>query len=867
MFLLSFLFLFLGNSLQKSHINEKPHEGFEMLLDSRISIENSEYNANKPSFEPLTSGSYLIQNCTFTSNTGSDTTPGAILISDNADVKIKNCTFQSNTGESNGGAISVAVVNIEISDSIFIKNSVDNNKGTSYRYQARGGAIYFIKLAGTQSIKSCTFIDDKAKTAGGAIFFEFSTSHSGGSAFKDPINIIDCQFTGCEAGTSGGAITSGYITDTGSASADGDMQIQGCTFTRCDAEGGGAINFLDGTTTGDEQKIIHNCIFDDNLATTEGSCIRSLTYELTINNVTFKNNKRAKNGKVPSFLYIQMNEKKTPIINSTIFEANDDSTIAILLRDEAKGEKVNFIDCKFRDYTSGQVFNSDRIESNPTTFINCQFTNLSAKDNKNPITLSSNAFNFTQCTFSENKKGVITITGESSVSFNDCDFNNNQIDTNGAALQISESKGEISLTSCRFTENTAKSFGGCIYCTKANQLKLTDCKFNKNIARRNGGCLYFIGEKFDLADCEFKENTATNDDDDYDSKSRGGSLFLRITAGSTIEGCKFDTSNAKSAGGAIFVEYSHNEGNKCTLRNCYFYNCTSGQEGGAVSSGYSSGSGAEKDGDMLFDNCTFEECQSARGGALYFNDGTTSNVEHKELIECVFIKCSATDESGEGYAIFGRSYQVTLKLCTFKDFVSITHSPGSQTSILYINMNEDGVSPSIESLAFSNNTGVSAMIFKVQSSLTLDNLTFTDVNQISPCISLDSWEVKDGVTIQNSLFRNITDARCITVLGNPEIHAKISRCNFSDNTIYNNEGLGTQYTANSGSCLYFTGGGNFELEHCYFTNDHAGLGGGAIYAETNSIDLNLCTFIECTAIRGGGAYIIQSSKKFADDRK
>ncbi len=137
---------------------------------------------------------------------------------------IENCIFVDNevtNGISYGGAIkAMGLVDLNIKDSIFRRNSSGNN----------GGAIYLV-VGANANIERCTFIDNQADRYGGAIYVNGMCA----------LNLTNCTFTGNTAGNGrpGGGL---YV--------DGTANIINCTFVNNSAKSGAEIS------TGD---------FDDNI--------------------------------------------------------------------------------------------------------------------------------------------------------------------------------------------------------------------------------------------------------------------------------------------------------------------------------------------------------------------------------------------------------------------------------------------------------------------------------------------------------------------------------------------------------------------------------------------------------------------------
>lgn len=385
------------------------------------------------------------------------------------------------------------------------------------------------------------------------------------------------------------------------------------------------------------------------------------------------------------------------------------------------------------------------LKSYPTYFTNCIFTNLDGGDTI-PINLVSDDFVFEYSNFTLNKKGTVIISGPSNTTFKYCIFENNH------------NNNQINMNFCIFTENVALNYGGSIYALNAEFLSLKKRSFSLNSAKANGGALFYNGKKIDIFRCQFTQNSCydPNNDNFERESSRGGSIFLSISRDSTIESCNFQSSSAKSYGGALFVQYTETkESNACNIFDCVFIDCftnlESESEGGAISCRYGRSKGSYRDGDMAIENCIFEKSRAANGGAIYFNDGTEKVKEHKTIKSFTFINCSSTESDGYGYAIYSKSYEFELISNSFTDLKPYNQKKlQEKNSIIYIEINEEGKSPVIDSITFEENTGVSGIILDINSQVEMTNLLFRKITDFSPCINLDDWRIKERVNILNN---------------------------------------------------------------------------------------------------------------------
>ena len=382
-------------------------------------------------------------NCLFYFNAGEDEEPGALSASGNFHINISSSRFIGNKAKASGGAILLDAQEFDIKDCIFQDNRCFNPSDKD----SNGGAIFFNRKSDKHIIDSCTFENNSAKSYGGSIFVRFEpTSKSKLLDIESPIKILNCQFIKSTSLVGGGALSSGSFNPSGAVN-DGDMEIESCTFIECSSGAGGAIYFHDGTKSNDEEKLFYNCTFDNNKASHKGGCIYSLTFNLTLHNITFKNNEGE------SLLYIMMDEQ-APTIDDVIFENNAGTTFEIVL---LHIDQMVFTNCVFRDYPAGQIFNSTNIvgEGVLRKFIRCNFTGCEGNVLP-PINILSGTFSFQECNFSYNKKGTILVGGNSFAYFDDCDFENNEND-NGGAIKVTTSS-ELTAINCRFNGNKASEW-------------------------------------------------------------------------------------------------------------------------------------------------------------------------------------------------------------------------------------------------------------------------------------------------------------------------------------------------------------------------------------------------------------------------
>ena len=241
-----------------------------------------------------------LRSSNFTSNAVSDD-GGAATIDDNlGDVLITNCNFTTNTATDEGGALKIVFdsadpKSLDVVDSIFTSNSVDEGKGgamilddalsatllrstfVSNSAQDDGGAITLDNVVNAVTIESCTFDSNSSPEKGGAVDYDASSSaltaqiivresrfanntsssaDAGGLYVRDAVvaNIISTEFFGNTAFDDGGAIV---IDKVGTLAT-----ISNCNFTSNEAGASGGGLFVEDSNLA--SLIVQNSNFTEN---------------------------------------------------------------------------------------------------------------------------------------------------------------------------------------------------------------------------------------------------------------------------------------------------------------------------------------------------------------------------------------------------------------------------------------------------------------------------------------------------------------------------------------------------------------------------------------------------------------------------
>lgn len=382
-------------------------------------------------------------------------------------LRVENCTFVNNSATQAGGAITNWFGTLNVIDCTFLNNT-----------SPEGGSI--LNLGGNCTVNGSTFINNTATNAffGGAAIFDLQGN----------LNITGSNFTNNNATASDGA----------AVYSSGNLNIYGCTFTG--NEGGAVINEY-GTLNITTSNFRNNsAIYYGGAVYTYGNC--------TVSSSNFTNNNAHDGGCIGSFGILT--------VSDSTFTGNQAEELggAIYIEGNLTVENCTFI---LNNGTSGGA-----ICNNGTSTIN------SSIFNNNTAYAIGNAIG-----------GAIRNLGTLSVA--DCTFNNNSASGNwnimGGAIgnycfinDSSSTSVNCTITNCTFTGNSAQ-IGGAIEnsCSVGNSgsgtanCNITGSTFLNNIAD-SGGAIYnrcFSWGGFAFANCNVTSCTliknAANDN--------GGAFF------------------------------------------------------------------------------------------------------------------------------------------------------------------------------------------------------------------------------------------------------------------------------------------------------------------------------------------------------
>jgi predicted outer membrane repeat protein len=395
-------------------------------------------------------GNPLISNCEFTSN--DSTREGGGLYVEDGFATLTDCRFTGNSAEKYGGGVYTDTSETTVTNCVFTENSSDYSGGGVYTESSDttivnceftsntsvfvGGGLF--DSEGFVSLEDCRFTENASEWAGGGVFTSlsdttivsceftsnraiiYSRAEGGGVVnISGVISIFDSSFVDNSAEYLGGAV---YCLD------ESDATIVGCTFSRNEAFGGGAI--FHGRY---DLCRISFCTFDDNVAEWEGGAVDT-----------------GMHGSV--------------IIEDSVFRSNITDSIGGALHIWTAID-VSVANCLFHANTAGATGGGLYLASETGTITGCEFEDNHAADSGGGLYNAGNA-TFADCVFAGNVAemqggGTASVSGDP--LFVNCTWTENST-VNGEGGAFFNAEDEIpALVNCSIHNNSAATLGGGIY--------------------------------------------------------------------------------------------------------------------------------------------------------------------------------------------------------------------------------------------------------------------------------------------------------------------------------------------------------------------------------------------------------------------
>lgn len=796
----------------------------ENVSTALLKVENSEFKYNKAA------------------NQG-----GAIcMYNGSSELEIKNSSFDHNESAVNGGAVSTHADNALIENCIFTNNIATENGGALYSGSScettvkntttdatkayfsdnnakNGGALAV--GSGKFTIISYTFDKNIASVIGGAI------QNSGSSS---TMTIVNSKFTENEATKYGGAIVNASsakmtvlatskehgVTEATLATMEGNASKGNISVNKNLGYGGGAVYFGSGSFSIDGYMLSGNTSQGDAGAL----CLRAVS---TVTNCTFTENSAEQLG---GALYCH---NKATITGST-FTGN--SAVGTYTTTDSEGtETVTKLGggaiCNAGTGTTitKSVFNGNTTEEEGGAI----YTNVN-------MTISDSSFTSNKASqyggAIKNSKGTTSVT--------DTTFTTNESVKNGGAINNS---GTLTLVGTKDTAlfdrnkttGSGSIYGGAIY----NDGTMTANKYiftgNYNVYR--GGAIGNYGKNPTITDCKFVGNhSAENGGAIYS----GGGVTINIVATGTSELALFDGNYATggTGGGAISI------GSGTLKLTGYKFNGNYAKVGGAIynSSNVTTTMTGIK-GDTFGSLFTGNYATSGHGGAINLASGNTFNV-----FDYVFD--SNESQKGQGGAVYASGATLNITDTKFTGNIAKTdggavYGAGGTTSVVRGTNSKMAIFDGNKANGGSIGGGAYAI---GNGSLDVDGYLFKNNYAADKGGAIELNATAQILKISNSEFNaNYTDGMGGAIYSRGKT-LDIDTTDFIGN-----------YTVDShGGAIYQTdGAGTVTLDSTtdskFEGNKAQGEGslGGAIYIAKGSLTANGYTFTGNEASDGGAIYL------------
>ena len=813
-------------------------------------------------------GKATLNNVTATSNTASDF--GGVIDAAGATVKINGGTYSENSTNSGGVIFSTSKSDVTVTDavmsgneSVFVQNTdvYDNNIG--------GGAVQH--RGGTLTVSGCMFDGNKTGYYGGAVMAsDAQVTINGGTVVKNSegstgaalyfkgsltANLTDIEITDNTAKGNGvvyinyGTLNMTDVTATGNKAYNGGVvygsnaraviNITDCTLTDNSASSNGGVVFFEkatanikgGTVTGNSAKNGGVAYSKEGVLYTEGSDISTnsatsggaiYTYKGTaeIKNITLQKNTSASNG------------------GAAYFNQSDVTLSNVKFNENYAGSNGGAVDAIGAAVTADETteFTSNRAKNHGGA-VYVVYVKEEGMTQSVPA-----VFTATGSTFSGNAAlggGAVSIRTGCEAIFNGTAFTGNSVEgyadendgngEGGGAIYVGY--GKATLNGVTATSNTASDFGGVIDAAGAT-VNIDGGVYSANKAN-SGGVIYAISSsEVTITDAVMSENESVHENTDA-QKIGGGAIFLKNST-ATLSGATLD-------------------GNK------------TGYYGGAL---YALKSTVKIDGQSVISNNS-----GVTGGALYFREGSTATVENSSINDNIATNGSLYQVGGTltvtGINAEGNVAESGGAILASTDTVSqISNSVFTDnTAINGGALNLTASTATVSDCTFlKNNAKNGGALYSNSGQLTLTDTVFTENKALTGGNGGALYNVAGTVTMtgDNSFTLNSAENHGGAVYVSYKTEGEGENKTYIPGVVNATGGLFENNSAVSGGAISLRTSCEVNLEGTVLrkntaTSTESGEGGGAVYANDNTLTLSGVTIEENSAGYYGGAVAAVSS--------
>ncbi len=851
-----------------------------------------------------------IAGCTFEENEAG--IGGALCLESSSDLKLSNSSFvankstfvQSGTYDNakGGGAITIYGATLDIDDVTF-----DANESKYY-----GGTL--LASGTTVSIDGETRVCNSVGQTGAALMFK-----SGCTVTLNDLEVLGTDGKGNGViYQNGGTLTVNRLNAHDNTSYNGGVfytsggstvvNVNDGELVNNTATNNGGVVYMDAAAV-----TLNDCNIQGNTAK-NGGAIYDYLAKLQMNALTFEENKATKNGGVLALIGVEHTlEEGLTFIKNEAGSSGGVVYAASLVDEEAQTDipaTLHLSDYTFSEHKGGVV--SVEGTSSTADITNCTFTDNSGV-NGGVLNVNGATVSLTKSTLKNNTAtlggAIYDMAGKLTVS--ELVLENNKANNNGGAICLVGAKLDID-DSITFTSNSAQNHGGAIYVTyqtvdgktvgavlnvrdntfvghtakgggavsirSACEATFTDTSFVSNSVSgfadtdegdgEGGGAIYVGYGKLTLNNTTFAENKALATETEG-SVGNGGAVSI---VGATVEitGTTFEKNEA-GTGGALNVRNNSVvtvKDSEFKVNTSTFGSGDSNQGGGAVKTSGST---------LTFNNVVFDgNASDYYGGALVASSSTVT-MDHQ---------CALTNSLGTtGGAIYVK-YNSTLNL----QGINLNYNTARTSGVIYVNgatVNLNHVSAKYNKAAYggvlsctggatitvngglyTDNTAMLGGVFNVGATATL--------NIQDAVFENNKAEISDGaggngavllveggsatVTGETKFINNTADNHggAVYVTYKTEGNERIG------GTLHMTNGLFENNTAASGGAISARTDASVTLNSTKLISNTAsaeegGTGGGAIFANANTLSLTNVTLEQNTTGYYGGAVMTLGS--------
>ena len=773
----------------------------------------------------------IVDDCVFENNNAINN-GGVVFANDDSpytsiyDITFNNCDINGNSAKN--GAVVYAEDNLVGTNVTIVSSNVINNTADSFAigYMGEGSKIAII---------NSNVSDNEAKDnteINGTSVINFSQLEEFINQINGSLTLnSDVVMTEEEAGKYVAGITidkdliingNGFKIDANNLGAifnvtnRATLTLNNVTLTNAVAKNGAVIYATRGNVN------IYNSVITNNEATNfrYGIIAAISSSNINIINTTFSDNKNLIY-QVGGTLNIDSskftNNEGVSSISDLIFLGATDTTITsseFIGNDGTmvfnnNGGSVIISDSIFKDHTGSEaVYNNadGHMEIVSSEFINCD--EGAAFNNGNGYMLV-NGSSFVNNSGAGGSAGAIFSNSNSQLDIYDSSFINNSAISSGGAIFINGAS-DIYIENSEFTDNSALSSGDAIYVNGANaNLTIADSIFTNNDVESRGDVNFIVSNFTNLenainaVDDELVlDSDVTMSDDDSDKYANG----ITINKDITID-AKGHTIDARELGRIFNIA----NGATLTLNNAVIINGRS-DKGGAI----------YNDGTLNINNVTFEDNAADNWGGAIYDNGVVTVVDSTFNGNDIINRGSSSTDYG-GAAIFSNGdLKVDNSIFTnnIKNYENGDCLTGAITSYGDV---------TVTNSYFANNSGrwgaaFSSADYNDKDLVTIiDNCTFIDNKGL---YGAGIWSWGTDFSITDSIF--------------------------TDNTAFG-KGNMTPNNNNGGAIAVYGATSTGVISGSTFIGNDAHYGGAIAIAENDGILIKDSTFINNTAIAGGGA--------------